>query len=715
MIKKSTLAFILTGLLITTTLAQEKKDITLKDAVIGRWTNLRPDYLSQLQWIPTTDNYSYIKRDKEQVLVSQSINGSNAKNIVSLTEINRLSGLKLKHFPNITWVTGKRFVFFNKQVFFSFDTQSKHLQKVAHLKENATNVDAHYPTNKVAFTVLNNLYLQDGHKFKMITNEQNDKVTNGQAVHRYEFGIEKGTFWSKSGEKLAFYEKRELDVTEYPLIDYKETPAKLTPIVYPMSGQFSQYVRVGIFNTITDKVTYLQPRKEEDSYWTNISWGPKEEFIYISNLNRAQNFVQLSKYDIETGKLVQTLIEEKSDKYVEPVHPIQFVADGFIWFSERDGLMQMYHYDFNGKLINHIDTENTMMDHYHGYDQKTDQIFFTGIDISGIDQHLYSVKLHPSGKQFKLKKISRAKGIHKPKLNDAFSYAIDQFSNKNTPNQIDVINLKKGKVSTVLKSKNTLAPYKQAQTTIEKIKAKDGTALFCRIIKPHDFDESKKYPVLLYVYNGPNVQLINSSWLNGASLWMHTMANRGYIILSVDGRGSSNRGLAFEQSTHHKLGQVEMQDQITGIEHLKKQPYVDANRIAVHGWSYGGFMTISLMENYPDVFTTGVAGGPVTDWSLYEVMYTERYMGNPELNYEGYELTSTLNKVDQIKGKLMLIHGLDDDVVLPQHSINFIKHAVDKGVQLDFFVYPGHKHNVRGKDRVHLMKKVLDYIELHNR
>jgi dipeptidyl-peptidase-4 len=246
------------------------------------------------------------------------------------------------------------------------------------------------------------------------------------------------------------------------------------------------------------------------------------------------------------------------------------------------------------------------------------------------------------------------------------------------------------------------------------LKAADGTTtLYGKLILPPNFDSTKKYPTIVYLYNGPNVQLLHNSFPESGNLWYEYMAQHGYIVFTMDGRGSWNRGIAFEQATHRKLGEVEMEDQVKGVEYLKNLKYVDAGRMGIHGWSFGGFMTTSLMLKHPGIFKCAVAGGPVMDWGMYEVMYTERYMSTPKDNPDGYKKSCLLDKVKNLQGKLLLIHGTNDDVVVWQHSIDFIKKSVDEGVQVDYFVYPGHEHNVRGKDRVHLMQKITDYFDLY--
>jgi dipeptidyl-peptidase-4 len=295
-------------------------------------------------------------------------------------------------------------------------------------------------------------------------------------------------------------------------------------------------------------------------------------------------------------------------------------------------------------------------------------------------------------------------------FNSSFTHFIDAYSSTNVPKKILIKTHKGDQVKSILDAPNPLSDYTLGETSIFPI-LNEGTVLYCRMVTPPNYDKTKKYPVVVYVYGGPHAQMISNSWLAGSNLWMQLMAQKGYIVFALDNRGSSNRGHEFESSTFRNLGLIEMADQIAGVNYLKNLPYVDANRIAVHGWSFGGFMTTSLMTRQPGVFKVGVAGGPVIDWSLYEIMYTERYMDTPLENPEGYKNANLTNYVNNLQDKLLMIHGCDDDVVLWQHSLLYCKSAVDAGnTYLDYFVYPAHKHNVMGKDRVHLMQKITEYI-----
>ena len=481
-----------------------------------------------------------------------------------------------------------------------------------------------------------------------------------------------------------------------------------------MAGDLSEHVEVGIFDVNKNKTIYLETYSESDHYLTNICWGPSEKYIYVAVLNRDQNHLKLNKYDANSGLFLKTLIEEKDDKYVHPLHPIIFLDnEKFLWRSEKDGFDQLYLYNKKGKLIKKVTNGDLVIKEFLGF--KNNIIYFSAFSEDGLDVHLYSFSIDGKKKKAQKKISSKFPGFHKFKISPSGNLFIDEFSNLKLPRIIQIINSEGNEVYKLLESKNPLSEYKIGLTELVKIPTDNNTFLNSRIIKPYDFDENKKYPVLIYVYNGPQIQLITNSWLANSPLWMYYLANKDYIVFTIDGRGSENRGKEFEQVIFKNLGEIEMKDQIIGYNFLKSLDYIDSSRIALHGWSYGGFMTANLLLSYPEFFTCGVAGGPVTDWSLYEVMYTERYMQTPQENHEGFKQTNLNNKVESLNSKLLIIHGLLDDVVVMQHSLKFLENCIKKNIPIDFFLYPNHAHNVRGKDRLHLIQKVINYIIENNK
>ncbi|HLN95371.1 MAG TPA: prolyl oligopeptidase family serine peptidase, partial [Flavobacterium sp.] len=427
-----------------------------------------------------------------------------------------------------------------------------------------------------------------------------------------------------------------------------------------------------------------------------------------AELNRGQNDMRLNLYDAATGAFVRTLLQETSTTWTEPEHPAFFpspTSSNFIWISEKDGFNNLYYYSLDGKLIKQLTANRFVLRDILGSTKNGSTIFFTATGPNATNTLAYKVDL--KGKQTLL---TKDEGVHRVSFSTDGNWVFDEYSNHSTPSR-SLLYDKNGKASVLLESKNKYEGYELGTADIRTIKSADGTTdLYTRLIKPSNFDPSKKYPVLVYVYGGPHAQLITNSWLDGANLWMYWMAEQGYLVFTVDGRGSDNRGKAFESVIHRRLGLNEMDDQLAGVNYLKSLPFVDGKRLAVHGWSYGGFMTTSLMLRKPGTFTTGVAGGPVTDWKYYEVMYGERYMDTPAENPEGFAENSTLGYVNDLQGQLLLIHGTSDDVVVMQQNFALLKKFIEAGKQVDFFAYPMHKHNVIGKDRVHLMDKVLHYI-----
>jgi len=567
----------------------------------------------------------------------------------------------------------------------------------------------------MAYTLDNNLYIGTSTNPRIAITKNTDKnIVSGQAIHRSEFGIVKGTFWSPEGKYLAFYQKDESNVADYPLVDINTYPATLKNIKYPMAGQGSEKAKIGIYNLQKNKTIFLNIDTSDEHYLTNLSWTPDEKYVLVAEINRGQNHVWYNRYNVKTGEKVNTLFEETSDKWTEPEFDAVFLpksTTNFLWLSERNGFMNLYHYTTEGKLVKQLTKFDWVVTGILGFDASAKNVFITGTGEDARESHTFKVNL----KSGKYTKLSSTNGTHRTKLSTNGNYLIDSYSNLTTPKNIEIVDTKKAKNTSIFKSENPLKDYNLGTTEFVNLEGIDGTKLYAKITKPANFDTSKKYPVLVYVYGGPKAQLVTNSWLGGSRLWMPAFASKeNYIVFTLDNRGSAKRGFAFESAIHRNLGDLEIEDQLTGVNYLKSLNYVDANRIAVNGWSYGGFMTTSLMLRNPGMFTTAVAGGPVIDWKYYEVMYGERYMDTPQENPEGYEKTKVANYIKNLDGKMLIIHGSVDPVVVPQHSMTLLQEAVKQKVQIDFFTYPMHEHNVRGIDRAHLVKKMLDYIVENN-
>jgi dipeptidyl-peptidase-4 len=691
-----------------------QKELTLEDAVLNQYRAYYPENTVMVQWIPNTQNYSYLSADYQTLLLGNTKNGKIIE-LIKTSEVNVITGQKMSWLNVLGWENSNEFYVKEGKNYYKINLEQKssiRLNTVPTSPVKIENEDFNPLIKSTAYTVDNNLFIGTPKGEKVVTSFESN-IVSGQAIARSEFGISGGTFWSPQGTYLAFYQKDESNVADYPLLDVNTTPGKLNSIKYPMAGQKSEKSKVGIYNIERSSTVYISPKGNPEDYLTNVSWGPNENFIYVAEVNRDQNHMQLQKYDA-SGKFIATLFEEKSDKWTEPEHPVYFVTDNlFIWMSERDGFMNLYLYDSEGKLVKQLTSNKWVAQEIIGHDTRGN-VYFKGTGESPLETNCFKVNIK-SGNQSRL---TEAAGTHNVSFSSDFNYMYDSYSSRTVPNKEIIWNIsKKIKMSReVLTAINPYGDIKMGTAEYGTIKAADKTTdLHYRLIKPSNFDENKKYPVLVYVYGGPHAQMVTNSWLGGASLWMYWMAEQGYLVYTVDNRGSGNRGFEFESVIHRNLGDAEMNDQLKGVEFLKSKSFVDGKRIAVHGWSFGGFMTTSLMLRYPEVFTTGIAGGPVTDWKYYEIMYGERYMDRPKQNIEGYKKAALENYVDKLEGKLLLIHGTSDDVVVMQHNLSLVQAFVEAGVQMDFFPYPMHKHNVRGKDRVHLMTKVLNYVIENNK
>lgn len=690
-------------------LAQNQK-FTMAEAVNGLRSNLAVKNLSQFSWL---DEKNYLQSTKDGYLITE-VQSLKQDTLISLGQLNRnlAADRKLKTLPPLKFISPVKAYYTRDGKYYLLEKSSAgwKSREWEVLGDDADNVTLLADNETFVFTRKNNLFVSKKGTVTQITGDTDENIINGQAVHRNEFGIDKGIFAAPDNQKIAFYRMDQTMVADYPVIDWSVTPAESHNIKYPMAGGKSHHVTLGVYNLAAKTSQFLQIDGDPEQYLTAVSWSPDSRFIFVGVLNRAQNHLKMNQYDAATGAFIKTLLEENSDKYVEPQKPLTFLPGSntdFIFQSQRTGYNHLFHYNLDKGLVAQITKGEWLVTDLLGFNEKRKEIYFTATKESPLERHLYRV----NWSNFRMQRLDDGDGMHTGILSRDGNTLYDVYSNADTPRKVNIISTQNLKIRNLLTADNPLKNYQRPEIKNVALKADDGTPLYGKLILPTDFDASRKYPVIVYLYNGPHLQLVNNSFPASGNLWYEYMAQRGYIIFTMDGRGSSNRGLKFEQAVFRNLGTVEMRDQLKGVEYLKTLPYVDSQRMGVHGWSFGGFMTTSLMLKHTEVFKAGVAGGPVIDWKMYEVMYTERYMDTPQENPEGYAQAALLDKVQNLKGKLLMIHGAQDDVVVWQHSIKFLKAAVDNGVQLDYFVYPGHEHNVLGKDRVHLMQKVTDYFD----
>lgn len=691
------------------TQAQDKL-FNFKDAIYYN-PDVLPQRISNLQWVGDSPYYSFVENN---TLMKSSVTGNSEPTaFLKLDELNALlrqfKEIELKRFPAVNWISNTEFMFQAQHKLFKVNIQNKSAKLLNSWPETAENVSVAPETYNVAYTIANNLFIAKNGKQTQLTNDP-ENVVNGQTVARSEFGITGGIFWSPKGDYLAYYHKDERMVGDYPLVDITQPEATVKMIKYPMTGTTNEVVSVAVYNLKKDTTIYLETGKDIDQYLTNISWAPDEKDIYISVLNRDQNHLKLNKYAVGNGQFVQTLFEEKSDTWVEPEHPLLFLKDKpdqFIWYSERDGWQHLYIYNTQGQFVKQLTKGDWTVTDILGFDEKGKNLIIEGTKESPIQNHIYSVNL----KNEKLKKLTSEHGTHHGNLSPFGNYLFDVYSSTDVARVYDLLNTEGKKVKELLRDEKPLSEYKLGKTIMGTLKNDDDIDLYYRMILPPDFDSTMLYPVFYYLYGGPHAQLVTDSWLGGANIFMNLMAQKGYIVFTLDNRGTPNRGFAFENVIHRKLGQYESADQMVGVRYLQSLPFVDAKRMGIQGWSYGGFMTLTMLADHPGVFKAGVAGGPVTDWKYYEIMYGERYMDTPEQNPVGYKQNSLLLKAGNIKDRVLIIHGDIDPTVVWQNSLSFLHQAVDDGIQVDYFVYPQQEHNMRGLDRANLLEKIYRYME----
>lgn len=692
--------------------------LTLEDAVMGLYTRFAPESMPGFSWHPDSAACFYIDRGTRIVKVTA---GSEARpTVLTLDDLNK--ALKQNHSGNVARIPAFQvtdagnFMFNGQGRVFIYSIKGKTILSELACDSLTDNHDYCAAADAFAYTLGNNLYYKKaGQSEVVVTHDSDQNIVSGQVVSRNEFGIEKGTFWSPTGAYLAYYRKDESQVTDYPVVDIETRIATVVNTKYPMAGMSSERVSLGIYNLRTATSIFIERDNTSEKYLTSVCWSPDEKCIYIGVLNRGQDTLSLNKYDAFTGKLISTLFTETSPRYVEPLNPVHFAgkrSDQFLWLSQRDGYSHLYLYTSTGKLLRQLTSGNWAITGITGIDPAGENVYLSTTIRGALERQ--QIRVHIASGKTEL--ITKEPGTHLCSLSPNGKYLLDIFESTLVPRKISMLTAAGKKMGDILVAANPMKNLRLGTCTIDSLLADDKkTQLYFRYITPPDFDPNKKYPVIVYVYGGPHAQMVSNGWLSDAPLWDYYMAQKGYIVFTLDNRGSANRGFGFESCIHRQLGHLEMQDQMAGVRWLKAKNWVDTSRLGVHGWSYGGFMTLSLMTSHPGIFKAGVAGGPVTDWKYYEVMYGERYMDRPQENPLGYATSSLLDKADKLDGRLLIIHGAKDVTVVWQQSLSFIDACIKAKKPVDYFVYPLHEHNVRGWDRVHLMWKITDYFDTYLR
>lgn len=613
---------------------------------------------------------------------------------------------------------GDRIVFTFGGDVFTLDRKSARIQR-----RTETEGTERYPTfspdgKRFAFARDNDLYVIDLESEEEIrlTDTGCDTVLNGVLdwVYMEELftrGNKRAFYWSPDSERLAFLQMQEAPVPEVPIVDWIERQPGLEMQRYPMPGDPNPVVRVGIVRADEGELTWADVDTGDDSYIARLYWLGDSRGVAIEKLNRDQDKLTLMFADAETGR-ISVVYDETDERWVNVSYLRHYYEKKrqFVWGSERSGHQHLYLYNMDGSLIREItwgDWEVTSLD---GVNEGKGRVYFTANKSNLLQRHLYEV----SDKGGEVRQITSGEGSHSVTMSPDNKYFIDRYSSERRPTVVSVWNVKGEKLFEIGdRLTPELANMERPLPEFFKFKSAAGIEYYCSITKPLGFNRLEKYPVIVYVYGGPHAQVVRRGW-SGSGLWHSFMADKGYIIFSLDTRGSYGRGKKWEDWIWKDLGRYELEDQLAGVEYLSTLPYVDSGRIGIWGWSYGGFMTLMALFKAPDVFAAGVAVAPVTDWQLYDSIYTERYMKRPTDNEEGYDTSSPVGFVDDFQGHLLLMHGDADDNVHAQHSYQLIGKLIDAGKNFDFMVYPKKTHGISGpKARVFLFTKMTEFFDRH--
>ena len=699
--------------------AQQKTAPTLEDLMWGgnNYWNHQPTSLETQWW-----------GNKTVKLTHKDVSLLDGKTLFTADDVNALLKddkiTSLIKWQNIDFPDEKRPVAFIKapKTRLLYNWKTKEIEWQTSRNDSWQAEDFNLLTRRTAYVENHQLFVKnaDGNVVQLTTDGSRE-IVYGQAVHRDEWGINGGLFWSPKGDKLAFYRMDQTMVTDFPLVNIDHRVAQAAPEKYPMAGMTIHRVIIGVYDVQTQKTVWLDTPKatldsidsENPVYFANISWSPDGQTLYVNELPRTQNKAEFTAYDAADGQRKGVIYTEQHEKYVNPKNGIVFVPwdnGKVIIQSEKDGFNHLYYGTLGEKItdLKDLTPGKFVVTKFLGFNVKEKSAVYVSTEKGDLRETLFKVSL-VTGERTSL---DNGIGVHSPFLSPDGHYIIDRWSAPEIWRQYDKIDVAKVKRTTLQTDDNPWTKFTMPQVESGTLKAADdSTTLYWRLVKPVDFDETKKYPTVVYVYGGPGLRNVDERWNYCTRQWEYFMANKGFIVFVLDNRGSKFRGRDFENCTFRHLGEEEMADQMRGVDYLKTLPYVDADRLGVHGWSFGGFMTTNLMLTYPDVFKVGVAGGPVIDWKFYEAMYGERYMDSPQENPEGYEHSSLLGKAQNLKGRLQIIVGYNDPVCVLQHSLSFLRKCEDVGTQPDYFVYPGQGHNMEKHDAVHLHERITRYFE----
>jgi dipeptidyl-peptidase-4 len=599
--------------------------------------------------------------------------------------------------------------------YYLYDRNTKELIPVYDKKQQFAKISP--DGNSVAFVVDNNLFLKDikTKKAIQITHDGlKTRIINGMPdwVYEEEFSLKNAFEWSPDSRQIAFYRFDESNVKEFQLTLYQSLYPDYARYKYPKAGEENSIVTINVYDVVNQKHVVMDTGNETDIYIPRIKWTAHPNKLCIVRLNRLQNKAELLMANTITGGS-EVFYMEEDDRFISEFSDdfATFLKDGkhVLIMSEKDGYMHFYLYSESGELLHQITKGNWEVDEFYGVDEKNKMIYFSSTEISPLERHIYRIRYDGKGK----KQLSSSKGSHRAVFSSTFDYYIDYFSESNKPLNV-VLKDRQGKSIRNLETNQHLQRLTEEHNFTQKefleFKGPSGDMLYGFIYKPKKIDDKKKYPVLIYVYGGPESQDVTDSWDRNQP-WFQYLAQQGYVVACIDNRGTNGRGEAFKKATYMQLGKHETEDQIAFAEYLSSMDFIDKNRIGIFGWSYGGYMTLLCLMKGSHIFKMGVAVAPVTNWRFYDTIYTERFMRKPQDNADGYDSNSPINHVEKLNGKLLLVHGTADDNVHIQNSMLLVDELVQHNKDFDMYFYPNKNHGIYGGNtRLHLFSQISKYV-----
>ncbi len=605
----------------------------------------------------------------------------------------------------------------SKANYYVYDLESKKLTKLSNGGKQS--YATYSPDGKqVAFARDNNLFVVDlasMQEKQLTTNGKFNQIINGSAdwVYEEEFEFAKAFFWSPNSDKIAYYSFDESRVPEYNMQVWNGLYPTDYRFKYPKAGEPNSVVEIYVYDLGKNAPVKMDVGPEKDQYIPRINWTTDNDLLSIRRMNRLQNTLEILHANAETGAS-KVILTEKDKAYVEITDDLTYLKGGkqFIMSSEKDGYRHLYLYDMKGKEVRQITKGKWEISSVLGFDEKNNTVFYTSTEVSPMTRQLYRISLKGKDKT----RLTKENGTHNINLSPDFKYFIDYFSNANTPLTVSLHSGKDGKLIKTLEDnaalKSRLAQYETSKLEFFDFKTSENVSLNGWMIKPANFDASKKYPVLMFVYGGPGSQQVNDAWNAKDFMWYQLLAQKGYMIVCVDNRGTGGRGAEFKKSTYANLGKLEVQDQIEGAKYLGSLPFVDKDRIGIWGWSFGGYVTLLALTKGAEYFKAGIAVAPVTNWRFYDSIYTERFLKTPQENAAGYDENSPVQFADKLKAKLFLVHGTGDDNVHVQNSMAMTDAFIKANKQFESFYYPNRNHGIYGgSTRLHLYTQMTSFLE----